>query len=132
VKGKLVGRINVLLQNRNDKIIFVKKGTEIGGYMPQCSAGKDRYKLASVEGMRLAAALGMEGAGTIEGLQVTSSARQGKGSRQAAGTNSTQTRSPRRGLEVAGVPTHRAETNARPGAAQGGYAKASASGDSAG
>ena len=68
-KGRSVGRLNVLLQNANTKAVLIKKGEVIGGYLPQCEQGEDRYGLASVSGLKLATALGLKGTGLLESLR---------------------------------------------------------------
>jgi hypothetical protein len=55
VGGRTVGRINVMLQNRNDCIITIKRGDEIGGFRTL-----------------LATALGIEGAGFISEMEAWS------------------------------------------------------------
>jgi hypothetical protein len=83
VKGRTIGRINVLLQNSNDTAVTIKKGEEIGGYRPQCEHAEDRYELASVTGTMLASALGYEGAGLInENAELTRYAIEAKTDRE--------------------------------------------------
>ena len=48
-----------MLQNRNDCIVTIKRGDEIGGFRPQCVKMETRHELASVEGTLLATALGI-------------------------------------------------------------------------
>ena len=62
------GRLNVVLQNCSGRVVKILKGEEIGGYKPQCEQSEKRYDLASVQGTRLAAALGLGGAGLLDRL----------------------------------------------------------------
>jgi hypothetical protein len=73
---RLTGHINVMLVNNNENEIVTRKGEKIGGYRPQCIVTEDRYDLNSIEGMRLAAALRLEGTAFIRGLDVGSASLQ--------------------------------------------------------
>lgn len=104
-----VGLVNIVVTNVTAQRVVLPAGTQVGEYRPQCCSIEHRCNLASSDGTRLAAALGLVGSGIwggwAHGSLDTGDVAQGNGGPEAhqdAGSkgDSRQETGPRRGNPV--------------------------------
>ena len=66
--GRMIAQLNIVMENLTGSPVKIKGGTQVGAYRPQHEQSELRVDIASVEGVKLAIALGLEGTDAVKGL----------------------------------------------------------------